>query len=38
MLSAKVAVVVTPETANYVHKESRASVDYEARLGPAHRA
>jgi hypothetical protein len=34
---AKVAVVVTPEAANYVHKESRASVDYEARLGPAHR-
>jgi hypothetical protein len=34
---AKVAVVVTPETANYTHKESRASVDYEAHLGPAHR-
>jgi hypothetical protein len=34
---AKVAVVVTPEAANYVHKESRASVDYEAQLGPAHR-
>jgi hypothetical protein len=34
---AKVAVVVTPETANYTHKESRASVDYEAQLGPAHK-
>ena len=34
---AKVAVVVTPESANYVHKESRASVDYEAQLGPSHR-
>jgi hypothetical protein len=34
---AKVAVVITPEAANYVHKESRASVDYEAQLGPAHR-
>jgi hypothetical protein len=34
---AKVAVVVTPEAANYTHKESRASVDYEAQLGPAHR-
>jgi hypothetical protein len=34
---AKVAVVVTPEAANYVHKESRASVDYEAQLGPSHR-
>jgi hypothetical protein len=34
---AKVAVVVTPETANYTHKESRASVDYEAQLGAAHR-
>lgn len=34
---AKVAVVVTPETANYTHKESRASVDYEAQLGEAHK-
>jgi len=34
---AKVAVVVTPETANYTHKESRASVDYEAQLGPGHK-
>ncbi|HUQ10812.1 MAG TPA: hypothetical protein VM146_10905 [Steroidobacteraceae bacterium] len=34
---AKVAVVVTNEAANYVHKESRASVDYEAQLGTAHR-
>ena len=34
---AKVAVVVTNESANYTHKESRASVDYEAQLGPAHR-
>jgi hypothetical protein len=34
---AKVAVVVTNETGNYVHKESRASVDYEAQLGPAHK-
>jgi len=34
---AKVAVVVTPETANYTHKESRASVDYEAQLGFAHK-
>jgi hypothetical protein len=34
---AKVAVVVTPETANFTHKESRASVDYEAQLGAAHR-
>jgi hypothetical protein len=34
---AKVAVVVTPEAANYVHKESRASVDYEAQLGPSHK-
>src|SRR4051812_10642617 len=35
--AAKVAVVVTPETANFTHKESRASVDYEAHLGPAHK-
>jgi hypothetical protein len=35
--AAKVAVVVTPETANFTHKESRASVDYEAQLGPAHK-
>jgi hypothetical protein len=34
---AKVAVVVTNETGNYVHKESRASVDYEAQLGPSHK-
>jgi hypothetical protein len=34
---AKVGVVVTNETANYVHKESRASVNYEAQLGPSHR-
>jgi len=34
---AKVAVVVTSETANYTHKESRASVDYEASLGPEHK-
>lgn len=34
---AKVAVVVTTETANYTHKESRASVDYEASLGPEHK-
>jgi hypothetical protein len=34
---AKVAVVVTPETANFTHKESRASVDYEAQLGAAHK-
>ncbi len=34
---AKVGVVITPETGNYVHKESRASVDYEAQLGDSHR-
>ena len=34
---AKVAVVVTSEAGNYVHKESRASVDYEAQLGPSHK-
>ena len=34
---AKVAVVVTTETSNYTHKESRASVDYEAQLGAAHK-
>ena len=34
---AKVGVVVTPETAHYTHKESRASVDYEADLGPSHK-
>jgi hypothetical protein len=34
---AKVGVVVTPETGNYVHKEQRASVDYEAQLGPSHK-
>ena len=30
---AKVGVVVTTEAGNYVHKESRASVNYEAQLG-----
>jgi len=34
---AKVGVVVTPETGNYTHKESRASVDYTAELGPSHK-
>jgi len=34
---AKVGVVVTNEAGNYVHKESRASVNYEAQLGPSHR-
>jgi hypothetical protein len=34
---AKVGVVVTPETGNYIHKESRASVDYEAQLGASHK-
>jgi hypothetical protein len=34
---AKVAVVVTSEVANYIHKESRASVNYEAQLGPSHK-
>ena len=34
---AKVGVVVTPEAANYTHKESRASVDYTAELGPSHK-
>jgi hypothetical protein len=34
---AKVGVVVTNEAGNYVHKESRASVDYEAQLGPSHK-
>jgi hypothetical protein len=34
---AKVAVVITNEAANFVHKESRANVDYEAQLGPAHK-
>jgi hypothetical protein len=34
---AKVAVVVTNEAANYVHKESRASVNYDVQLGLAHR-
>jgi hypothetical protein len=34
---ARVAVVVTPETAAYTHKESRASVDYEAQLGESHK-
>jgi hypothetical protein len=36
-IPSKVAVVVTNEAGNYVHKESRASVDYEAQLGPSHR-
>ena len=34
---AKVGVVVTAEAGNYTHKESRASVDYEAQLGPSHK-
>ena len=34
---AKVAVVVTAEAGNYTHKESRASVNYEAHLGPEHK-
>lgn len=34
---AKVGVVVTPETATYVHKESRANVNYEAQLGESHK-
>ncbi len=34
---AKVGVVVTPETSSYTHKESRASVDYEAQLGESHK-
>jgi hypothetical protein len=34
---AKVGVVVTPETSSYLHKESRASVNYEAQLGEAHK-
>ncbi len=34
---AKVGVVVTTEAGNYVHKESRASVNYEAQLGPSHK-
>lgn len=34
---AKVGVVITNEAANFVHKESRASVDYEAQLGPSHK-
>jgi len=34
---AKVGVVITNEAANFVHKESRASVNYEADLGPAHK-
>ena len=34
---ADVAVVITNEAANFVHKESRASVNYEAQLGPAHK-
>jgi hypothetical protein len=35
--TAKVGVVVTNEAGNYVHKESRASVNYVAPLGPSHR-
>ncbi len=34
---AKVGVVVTTEAGNYTHKESRASVNYEAQLGPSHK-
>jgi len=34
---AKVGVVVTNEAANFIHKESRASVNYEAQLGPSHK-
>jgi hypothetical protein len=34
---AKVGVVITNEARNYVHKESRASVNYEAQLGPSHK-
>ncbi len=34
---AKVGVVVTAEASNYTHKESRASVNYEAQLGPSHK-
>ena len=34
---AKVGVVVTTEAGNYIHKESRASVNYEAQLGPSHK-
>ena len=34
---AKVGVVITSEAGNYVHKESRASIDYEAQLGPSHK-
>ena len=34
---AKVGVVVTAEAGNYIHKESRASVNYEAQLGASHR-
>jgi hypothetical protein len=34
---AKVAVVITSEAGNYTHKESRASVNYEAQLGPSHK-
>jgi hypothetical protein len=34
---AKVALVITNEAENFVHKESRANVNYEAQLGPAHK-
>jgi hypothetical protein len=34
---ARVGLVITTEAGNYVHKESRASVNYEAQLGPSHR-
>jgi hypothetical protein len=34
---AKVGVVVTPEAGNYTHKETRASIDYTAELGPSHK-
>ena len=34
---AKVGLVITNEAENFVHKESRANVNYEAQLGPAHK-
>lgn len=33
----RVGVVITADEAGYTHKESRASVDYEADLGPSHK-
>jgi hypothetical protein len=33
---AKVAVVITPEMRNYVHKETRAGIDYDVLLGETH--